>query len=199
MDARTIEIDEILFTRHPVYYNYYASTDGKIYSAISDRVLNLSYNLAGYKQVSIRHDGRGITKGVHVIVWEVYRGLIPAGREIDHINHIRDDNRLENLRVVTKTANRYNKLNNTAERVDDLPEDAFEVKWYKDYNFINYWYSPSTESFYRWNDDDAEVYKLKPSPSGVMVFHDINGLRHGFKYSCMKTVMNELADEDDDE
>lgn len=46
---------------------------------------------------------------VHRIIWEMHHGVkILPNLEIDHINHIRDDNRIENLRVVTKQGNRRN-------------------------------------------------------------------------------------------
>lgn len=45
----------------------------------------------------------------HRIVWEMHMGKVPDGMEVDHINHIRDDNRIENLRIVTKECNMSNK------------------------------------------------------------------------------------------
>lgn len=42
---------------------------------------------------------------------------IPKGMEVDHINHIKSDNRLCNLRVVTKSENQHNRsmnYNNTS-------------------------------------------------------------------------------------
>ena len=42
---------------------------------------------------------------VHRIIYETFVGPIPDGMEIDHINAIRDDNRLENLRLVTHKDN----------------------------------------------------------------------------------------------
>lgn len=41
----------------------------------------------------------------HRVIWEMHYGEIPEGMEIDHINHIRDDNRIENLRLVTRQEN----------------------------------------------------------------------------------------------
>jgi hypothetical protein len=43
-------------------------------------------------------------------VWETFNGEIPQGYEIDHINTIKDDNRLENLRCVTHKENSNNPL-----------------------------------------------------------------------------------------
>lgn len=44
----------------------------------------------------------------HRIIWEAVVGKIPEGMQIDHINHDRSDNRIENLRVVTHIENGMN-------------------------------------------------------------------------------------------
>lgn len=45
----------------------------------------------------------------HRVIWELHNGPIPEGMQIDHINHIRSDNRIENLRLVTAKENGRNK------------------------------------------------------------------------------------------
>lgn len=45
----------------------------------------------------------------HRIVWIMHNGDIPDGMFIDHINHNRSDNRIENLRIVTRLGNNRNK------------------------------------------------------------------------------------------
>lgn len=50
---------------------------------------------------------------LHRLIWETFKGEIPNGYEIDHINRNRQDNRLENLRCVTHKENMNN--NNTIE------------------------------------------------------------------------------------
>lgn len=42
---------------------------------------------------------------VHRVIWVMFHGDIPEGYEIDHINLIGSDNRLENLRLVTGSEN----------------------------------------------------------------------------------------------
>ena len=49
-------------------------------------------------------------KLVHRLIWETFIGEIPDGYEIDHINTIRTDNRLDNLRLVTHKENCNNPL-----------------------------------------------------------------------------------------
>ena len=47
---------------------------------------------------------------LHRFLWETFMGEIPQGYQIDHINTIRTDNRLENLRLVTCKENHNNPL-----------------------------------------------------------------------------------------
>lgn len=46
---------------------------------------------------------------VHCVVWVMVNGSIPEGFEIDHKNHIRTDNRMSNLRLVSRHENMKNK------------------------------------------------------------------------------------------
>lgn len=48
------------------------------------------------------------TFAAHRVIWLYVYGEWPAG-EIDHINGVRDDNRLANLRVVTRQQNNHNR------------------------------------------------------------------------------------------
>lgn len=51
---------------------------------------------------------RGFKHKVHRVVWMIHNGEIPDGYEIDHINHDKLDNRIENLRCVPKIDNGRN-------------------------------------------------------------------------------------------
>ena len=59
---------------------------------------------SGYRQVGLD----GLTYREHRIIWKWCNGTDPEG-VIDHINGIRDDNRIENLRDVTQKENMWNK------------------------------------------------------------------------------------------
>ena len=38
---------------------------------------------------------------VHRFVYECFNGIIPDGKVIDHVNNIKDDNRLCNIQLIT--------------------------------------------------------------------------------------------------
>lgn len=65
---------------------------------------------AGFKRsdgyIHIKINGRSYLG--HILAWIYVYGVMPTG-EIDHINHIRSDNRIKNLRDVSPTENAKNK------------------------------------------------------------------------------------------
>ncbi|MCV5094213.1 HNH endonuclease [Escherichia coli] len=48
----------------------------------------------------------------HRIIWEMHNGPIPEGMEIDHIDHNKVNNHIENLRLVTCQDNNHNRSRN---------------------------------------------------------------------------------------
>lgn len=79
-------------------YKLYVTKQGLIYRLRNDKLVYIKpSNQNGYERV---YEGL-----VHRIVWETFNGEIPKGFEIDHINNKRDDNRLDNLQLLTKSAN----------------------------------------------------------------------------------------------
>lgn len=48
------------------------------------------------------------THYAHRLAWEISNGPIPEGMMVDHINRVRTDNRLVNLRLVTAQGNSHN-------------------------------------------------------------------------------------------
>ena len=63
----------------------------------------------GYRQVALRLDGKQYQLKAHRVAWILAHGAIPHGKQNDHINGIRDDNRLCNLRLVTQRENDQNR------------------------------------------------------------------------------------------
>lgn len=59
----------------------------------------------GYMHVSLSEGNRTRKLLAHRIIWESVHGPIPPGLEVNHLNGVKDDNRIENLEVVTKGDN----------------------------------------------------------------------------------------------
>jgi hypothetical protein len=62
-------------------------------------VNSYGYVVVGYK---------GKHHQAHRIIWEMHNGCIPTGLQIDHINRVRNDNRIDNLRLATAQENMRN-------------------------------------------------------------------------------------------
>lgn len=61
----------------------------------------------GYHNTHIRIGGKRVSKRVHRLIALAFLDLEP-GQEVDHINRIRSDNRLANLRLATRSQNLCN-------------------------------------------------------------------------------------------
>ena len=94
-------------------YDRWVSKDGLVYrySKRQDKLILCKQSKASGGYCRVRVSGTKINQVfVHRIIWETFKGEIPEGMQIDHINTIRTDNRLENLRLVTHKANMNNPL-----------------------------------------------------------------------------------------
>lgn len=69
------------------------------------KVRKPSCNGRGYLKVSIKVDGRWTTKSVHRMLAEKYIPNPNNLSDVDHINGIRTDNRIENLRWISHGGN----------------------------------------------------------------------------------------------
>ena len=92
------------------YFDYNPSTGELLWKIRSGKRSKIG-SPAGYKTKKgyISVSANGVKDLAHRVAWMVHKGEIPAGFEIDHINHVRWDNRFENLRLVTKKDNCKNK------------------------------------------------------------------------------------------
>lgn len=81
--------------------NYWA---GSAQDLAQNYPLSDANSKAGYIRIS--RDGE--IHYLHRWIWEQIFGSIPVGWEIDHINGVRTDNRLENLRCIPQAAQKRN-------------------------------------------------------------------------------------------
>ena len=127
-------------------YDRWVSKDGLVYRYDNKNdklVLCKIKPHYGYERVKTKEGYRF----VHRIVYETFVGEISQGYELDHINTIRDDNRLENLRIVTHKENINNKL--TLINKHTAYSD-FGIKFKEHFGFTQYGHVNLYQKEYRW-------------------------------------------------
>lgn len=83
------------------YYRY--NDDGTLLNLRTNKIAG-GLTKEGYIRIRLN----GVEYRAHRIVWELHNGKIPEGMLIDHINRIKTDNRIENLRLATQSQNLNN-------------------------------------------------------------------------------------------
>lgn len=91
----------------PEFPEYLISPNGDVYSIKNKKLLKRGISSNGYQKVTLFFNNLGKVKSIHRLVWETHKDLIPKGLCINHINGIKDDNRLENLEIVTYKENTH--------------------------------------------------------------------------------------------
>lgn len=77
---------------------------------LKETIIRLHHSGGGYVNVNLSIENIKKHYYVHRLVYETFIGEIPQGMQIDHINTIRTDNRVCNLRCVTCVENHNNPL-----------------------------------------------------------------------------------------
>lgn len=111
--------------------------------------------------------------------------------DIDHIDTIKTNNHLSNLRLVTHSQNNLNRSGLKGVKynfLEELPEDAIGIWKFNNWHFRNYYYSKSLDKFYL--DTGIKFRELhtnlinKRSPAVSM--KDINGAIKNVLYEKFK-------------
>ncbi len=89
---------------------------------------------------------------------------------IDHINHVRDDNHITNLRWVTQSENESNKTSYKKVKaiyLDELPDNCIPIETYKGIIFENYFYCKDNDKCYYDNGVFVRELTLHKSRCGL--------------------------------
>lgn len=148
-------------------------------------------NSNGYKVVTLNKK----KCYVHRIVAEQWiKNDDPENKTVvDHINHIRTDNRISNLRWCSVSENNKNrsKHNNVVyEYLDELSDEAFFIDDYNEHYFDDLCFDPSTNCFYLYNGisyRELQYYKRKNNSLYIMV-QDINHVTASITLSKFKQL-----------
>lgn len=96
------------------YDGYFIDTDGNVWTTRKNKgkrgltKLTLSKKKTGYLYANIywgNCNNERSSLRVNRLVYQTFVGCIPEGFVIDHINDIKDDNRLENLQMLSVKEN----------------------------------------------------------------------------------------------
>lgn len=85
----------------------YRNNAGKIVD--SPKIIKQTTTEKGYKRVAMRKNTKPKIWFTHRIVMLAFVGEIPESHEVNHMNGVHDDNRLENLEYTTHSENELHK------------------------------------------------------------------------------------------
>ena len=136
-------------------------------------------------------------KYIHRIIAEQFIPNPNNLPQVDHINQIRTDYRIENLRWVTRSENQKNRSCQGDKWFDDIPHefDAIEVEIYGDHQFDNYWFDPIDNFFYFYNGIRYKRLRIfyDDSKVGCVVCRDIKNKQVRIYYPKFKRLYGLMA------
>jgi hypothetical protein len=113
------------------YHNYSVSNFGRVRNDRTGRIMTNVLNSLGYHVVTLSKNGKAKNFGVHRLMAIAFIENVHDKICVDHINNIRCDNRLENLRWATFVENAQNVklLNVNKSGVKGVFFDNIRNKW----------------------------------------------------------------------
>jgi len=108
-------------------YNYEASIDGEIRNIKTGRLLKQRIAPDGYKLVDIQINKKNRTFKSHRLIAETFLNNDLNKPEVDHINRLKSDNNVENLRWVTRLENMQNVDWENAKRNEISKDKIFKI------------------------------------------------------------------------
>ena len=90
-----------VYNIHPIYDSYASNKDGHIID-INKKATVHGQCHNGYLYMNFKIMRHRLQYSIHQFVWECFNDDVPEGSAIEHINNNERDNRISNLRLVSK-------------------------------------------------------------------------------------------------
>ena len=91
------------------YPNYSLDlNNNEVYSNYKKGYLKPNTHEKGYYEIHLCKNSKKKIFKLHRLIYEVYYGIIPDKMQVDHIDNNRQNNNIENLRLVTQSQNQMN-------------------------------------------------------------------------------------------
>ena len=157
---------------------------------VNGRIIKTRIHHSGYVQLHL--DGTKTYFVHNIIAHHFITNNDETKTEIDHKDRDKTNNRIENLRYVTRSENQRNKTKYTymgeATYFDELPEGAIKIDRYGKHSFDDLYYH--NDKFYFWNGNQYRIVKpffqnntdclRVPSSSGKKAFITIDILKKAY-------------------
>lgn len=160
-----------------------------------NRICKESINNCGYVQLSIASQ----TAMKHVLVATQWiENDDPDNKiEVDHINDNRSDNRVENLRWLSRSDNRKRRqkyARQPREGIAELPERAIPVYTYKKFRFDKFWFDPDRERLIIKSRSNFYYVNVSGTTNQTVTMSDVNGDQHTFSWPLLlRTLTAQLV------
>lgn len=84
---------------------YAVTADGRVWSYLRNKWLKPGINSNGYYRAQLRKEGKVYNFFVHRLVYSAFKGEIPEGLTVDHIDGNKINNTPDNLQLLTSGEN----------------------------------------------------------------------------------------------
>ena len=147
------DFDNMFFVTIDGYPNYKVNPDGLIKNVKTNRILKPRLNKNGYLYAMLSKNGIAKNKRVHILVANAFLTKSDEDVVVDHINNVRTDNRIENLRFTSSNENNRNRLKHSNVNytfVNEVPSNSLHITQIKDNDVsdVGLYYNKNTNEFY---------------------------------------------------